>query len=75
MTRQEIYEKLTSESAKMIEERTSPFALENPQSVLAKIGNTPLIRIQSFTKHVRAVEIYGKEEWFNPGGLSRTDRP
>lgn len=58
----------------MIEERTSPFALENPQSVLAKIGNTPLIRIQSFTKHVRAVEIYGKAEWFNPGG-SVKDRP
>lgn len=58
----------------MIEERTSQYALKNPQSVLAKIGNTPLVGIRSFTKHVRAVEIYGKAEWFNPGG-SVKDRP
>ncbi len=51
-----------------MENRTSPYAVEDSQSVLANIGHTPLIRIQSFTKHVRGVEIYGKAEWFNPGG-------
>lgn len=58
----------------MRKERISSFALGNPLSLLARIGNTPLVGIRSFTKHVRSVEIYGKAEWFNPGG-SVKDRP
>jgi cysteine synthase B len=39
------------------------------------IGNTPLIRLGRITEGLsRGVEIYGKAEWFNPGG-SVKDRP
>ncbi|HIE53387.1 MAG TPA: pyridoxal-phosphate dependent enzyme [Armatimonadetes bacterium] len=40
------------------------------------IGNTPLIRLYALEEHLGqpGVEIYGKAEWFNPGG-SVKDRP
>ncbi|MGI4791911.1 MAG: PLP-dependent cysteine synthase family protein [Janthinobacterium lividum] len=38
------------------------------------IGNTPLIRLCKIEKEVPGVEIYGKAEFFNPGG-SVKDRP
>ncbi len=43
-------------------------------SILEKIGNTPLLRIHSFDKEIKNVEIYAKLEFFNPGG-SIKDRP
>ena len=43
-------------------------------SVLEQIGNTPLLRFVNITKEFDQVEIYGKAEWFNPGG-SVKDRP
>ncbi|MCF6148849.1 MAG: cysteine synthase family protein [Candidatus Kuenenia sp.] len=45
-------------------------------SVLDRIGNTPLIKINKITRELqkRNVEIYVKAEWFNPGG-SVKDRP
>jgi S-sulfo-L-cysteine synthase (O-acetyl-L-serine-dependent) len=43
-------------------------------SVLEQIGNTPLLRFVNITKEFDRVEIYGKAEWFNPGG-SVKDRP
>lgn len=45
-----------------------------PGSILSKIGNTPLIKIEKITAHLRKVSIYAKAEWFNPGG-SVKDRP
>ncbi|MGE5263578.1 MAG: PLP-dependent cysteine synthase family protein [Acidobacteriota bacterium] len=39
--------------------------------LLARIGNTPLVPLQSTNPHV---QILGKGEWFNPGG-SIKDRP
>jgi cysteine synthase B len=38
------------------------------------IGNTPLVRLCKIEKDVPGVEIYGKAEFFNPGG-SVKDRP
>ena len=38
------------------------------------IGNTPLVRLGKIEKDVPGVEIYGKAEFFNPGG-SVKDRP
>jgi len=38
------------------------------------IGNTPLVRLCKIEKEVPGVEIYGKAEFFNPGG-SVKDRP
>lgn len=43
-------------------------------SILGQIGNTPLLRFSHVSKDFDRVEIYGKAEWFNPGG-SVKDRP
>ncbi len=43
-------------------------------SILLKIGNTPLIKIEKLTSRLKHVSIYAKAEWFNPGG-SVKDRP
>ncbi len=36
--------------------------------ILERIGNTPLVRLQSLTEHLPGVQILGKAEWANPGG-------
>ncbi len=41
---------------------------EGPHSLLACIGNTPLIKIRQLTKHLKEVQIFAKAEWLNPGG-------
>jgi cysteine synthase B len=43
-------------------------------SVLAHIGNTPLIHLAKLSADLPGVEIYAKAEYFNPGG-SVKDRP
>jgi cysteine synthase B len=42
--------------------------------LLDNIGNTPLIRLARVTRDLPGIEIYGKAEYFNPGG-SVKDRP
>ena len=44
------------------------------QSLLERIGNTPLIRIERVAAERPTVAIFAKAEWFNPGG-SVKDRP
>ena len=44
------------------------------QSLLERIGNTPLIRIERVASERPTVAIFAKAEWFNPGG-SVKDRP
>jgi cysteine synthase B len=44
------------------------------QSLLDRIGNTPLLRLQRVGSEFPNVEFYAKAEWFNPGG-SVKDRP
>ena len=43
-------------------------------TVLDLIGNTPLLRLRRFEAGLQNIELYGKAEWFNPGG-SVKDRP
>ncbi len=38
------------------------------------VGNTPLVRLRNIEKDTPGIEIYGKAEFFNPGG-SVKDRP
>ncbi|MFZ0299889.1 MAG: cysteine synthase family protein [Candidatus Sulfotelmatobacter sp.] len=38
------------------------------QSLLERIGNTPLLRFDSLTAHVPGITLLGKAEWHNPGG-------
>ncbi|CUT05227.1 PLP-dependent cysteine synthase family protein [Candidatus Chrysopegis kryptomonas] len=44
------------------------------ETILSKIGNTPLLKIEKVAGHLKHVSIYAKAEWFNPGG-SVKDRP
>ncbi len=37
-------------------------------NLLSMIGSTPLIRLERITRDLPGVEIYGKAEFFNPGG-------
>ena len=37
-------------------------------SLLDRIGNTPLLRLDNLTAHLPNVQILGKVEWANPGG-------
>src|ERR1019366_487809 len=43
-------------------------------SILEQIGNTPLVRLAKLDEDLPGVEIYGKAEYFSPGG-SVKDRP
>ncbi|PQV64637.1 cysteine synthase [Abditibacterium utsteinense] len=48
--------------------------LSGDVSILDLVGNTPLIRLEKITSHLRNVEVYGKAEYMNPAG-SVKDRP
>src|ERR1700746_3868567 len=37
-------------------------------TVLERIGNTPLVRLEKLTAHLPGIQILGKAEWANPGG-------
>jgi cysteine synthase B len=37
-------------------------------TLLERIGNTPLVRLDRLTTHLPGVQILGKAEWMNPGG-------
>jgi S-sulfo-L-cysteine synthase (O-acetyl-L-serine-dependent) len=43
-------------------------ALRPGQSLLDRIGNTPLLRFDQLTTHLPRVTLLGKAEWYNPGG-------
>ena len=38
------------------------------EGLLARIGHTPLLRLERITEHLPGVQILGKAEWANPGG-------
>ncbi len=37
-------------------------------TILDRIGNTPLVRLDRLTEHLPGIQIVGKAEWANPGG-------
>jgi S-sulfo-L-cysteine synthase (O-acetyl-L-serine-dependent) len=37
-------------------------------TILDRIGNTPLVRLDRLTEHLPGIQIVGKAEWCNPGG-------
>jgi cysteine synthase B len=52
-----------------------PHELQQATEIVDLIGYTPLIRLRRVTRDLPdSIEIYGKAEWFNPGG-SVKDRP
>ncbi|MCW5978504.1 MAG: cysteine synthase family protein [Bryobacteraceae bacterium] len=53
----------------------APILLQRPKtSILAQIGNTPLIRLEKLFAGLPGIEVYAKAEYFNPAG-SVKDRP
>lgn len=48
--------------------------METLSNLLSLIGKTPLIHLPTLTADMPGIEIYGKAEYFNPGG-SVKDRP
>lgn len=53
----------------------APILARRPEtSILATVGNTPLLRLEKVTAGLEGVEIYAKAEYFNPAG-SVKDRP
>jgi cysteine synthase B len=36
--------------------------------LLATVGNTPLLRLEKIAREFPGIEIFGKAEYFNPGG-------
>jgi S-sulfo-L-cysteine synthase (O-acetyl-L-serine-dependent) len=38
------------------------------ETVLARIGNTPLLTLDGLTRDLPTVHLLGKAEWYNPGG-------
>ncbi len=52
----------------MYEELDVQSEIRDAHSILAHIGNTPLIRIRKINPFDSFVEIFAKAEWFNPGG-------
>ena len=52
----------------------TPTVLEQSGSILSQIGGTPLVRLARITEDLPGIDIYGKAEFFNPGG-SVKDRP
>jgi len=45
-----------------------PFSRFSSSELLAQIGNTPLLRFDRLASDFPNIEIYGKAEFFNPGG-------
>jgi len=37
-------------------------------TILERIGNTPLVRLDELTRYLPGIQILGKAEWANPGG-------
>jgi len=37
-------------------------------TILDRVGNTPLVRLERVSRHLEGIQILGKAEWANPGG-------
>jgi cysteine synthase B len=46
----------------------TPTQSELGTNLVARIGNTPLIRLPRLTEHLPSIQLLGKAEWANPGG-------
>lgn len=64
---------MTTDATKLVHDAITTRS-DSPHSVIATVGNTPLIELKSLSAEVAPVRIFAKAEWFNPGG-SVKDRP
>jgi cysteine synthase B len=49
-------------------ETASPLGETLGHSLMERIGNTPLLRLDALTRELPGVALLGKAEWYNPGG-------
>ena len=59
---------MTKNPAAVVDSRTADLAAA---AVVRSIGNTPLVRLRRFERHLglpESIEIHLKMEWVNPGG-------
>ena len=53
----------------------APILLQRPEtSILSRIGNTPLVRLEKVTADLEGIEVYAKAEYFNPAGSVKARR-
>ena len=59
-----------SSSANSVESRETGAGLGETlgHSLMERIGNTPLLRLDALTKELPGIALLGKAEWYNPGG-------
>lgn len=58
----------SSSSAPRYEPLSAQAAARAGETVLDRIGNTPLLKLEGLTGDLPAVQLLGKAEWYNPGG-------
>jgi cysteine synthase B len=57
-----------SSTTKVAEPESARNRLKLGEHTLARIGNTPLLRLQRIARDFPNVQLLGKAEWYNPGG-------
>ena len=58
----------TSDSVPPSPSRPEPASPPKGEALLAGIGNTPLLPLDALTGDFPGVQLFGKAEWYNPGG-------
>ncbi|MFQ5676240.1 MAG: PLP-dependent cysteine synthase family protein [bacterium] len=51
----------------VVEKTTGTSSTLSRNTIVDRVGKTPLIRISAVSQEVQPVQIYAKAEWFNPG--------
>jgi cysteine synthase B len=69
-----ITEDLAAQPSRLATSGRFPTPAASSETVLGRIGNTPLLRLDRVAAAFPGREFYAKAEWFNPGG-SVKDRP
>jgi cysteine synthase B len=69
-----ITEDLAAQPSRLATSGRFPTPAASSETVLGRIGNTPLLRLDRVAAEFPGIEFYAKAEWFNPGG-SVKDRP
>ena len=57
-----------SELYSELQERPSALGETLGHSLIERIGNTPLLRLDKLTRDLPGIALLGKAEWYNPGG-------
>ena len=56
------------------QEVASPLGETLGHSLMERIGNTPMLRLDALTGDLPGIALLGKAEWYNPGGSVKGSR-